>query len=55
MAGEHFENIPLELPKLDNASLSKKLEFLHDIGSDSTQKKLAKAIGKDNVEKILAD
>jgi DNA-directed RNA polymerase II subunit RPB1 len=34
MAGEHFESVALELPKLDNAQMSKKLDFLHDIESE---------------------
>lgn len=38
MAAEHFETIPLGLPKFNNEQLSQKCDFLYQIETESQQR-----------------
>lgn len=48
MAGEHFENIPLDLTELDNNKLDKRCNFISNITDNDTYlDNLSQAMGKD--------
>ena len=54
MAGEHFEKIPLDLPKLDNKTLDKKCNFISNItDSDAYLEQLSKVLGRDRASEIM--
>jgi hypothetical protein len=55
MAAEHFETIPLGLPKLNNEQLAQKCDFLYQIDTEASQRKLAKCVGQSRVQEILMD
>ena len=54
MAGEHFEKIGLDLPKLDDKAVDKKCNFLSNIAdSDSYLEKLSRAMGREKALEIM--
>ena len=54
MAGEHFEQIPLDLPELDNRALDKKCNFISNIANEETYvEKLAQAMGHERACEIM--
>jgi len=57
MAGEHFENIVLDLATLSNEDLSKKCDFLYNSGTLEGFKKIEKVLGDNfnDTKKILSD
>ena len=55
MAGEHFENIGLDLPGLNNEKLSEKYNLAHNIESERSQKKLDEAMGPKRTKLVVQD
>ncbi len=57
MAGEHFENIVLDLATLSNEDLSKKCDFLYNSDTLEGFKKIEKVLGDNfnDTKKILSD
>jgi DNA-directed RNA polymerase II subunit RPB1 len=55
MAGEHFENIGLDLPGLNNEKLAEKYNLAHNIESERSQKKLDEAMGPKRAKLVVQD
>ena len=54
MAGEHFENIPLDLTELDNNKLDKRCNFISNITDNDTYlDNLSQAMGKDRAQEVM--
>ena len=54
MAGEHFENIPLDLTELDNSKLDKRCNFISNITDNDTYlDNLSRAMGKDRAQEVM--
>ena len=54
MAGEHFENIPLDLTELDNNKLDKRCNFISKITDNDTYlDNLSQAMGKDRAQEVM--
>lgn len=55
MAGEHFETIPLALPTLNNENLNKKCNFLYQIETEASLRRLTKAVGQSRAQELLTN
>ena len=52
MAAEHFENIVIDLPKLNNDKIAKASNFLHDVETEQGYRKLTQVVGSQRATDI---